>query len=112
MAADNIEKMILFVCNGYNISNARYIHYDSVTKRTLIYAAKAPKGFHRMRKHEWSSFTESEKNWALRAGNEINRIALKKHEPENAELLNTFLNVLEAELKKAEKAIEEGDANG
>jgi hypothetical protein len=65
-----------------------------------------------MRKHEWSSFTESEKKWALRAGNEINRIALKKHEPENAELLNTFLNVLEAELKKAEKAIEEGDANG
>lgn len=108
----DIEKMVLCVSNGYNISNARYIHYDSVTKRTLIYAAKAPKGFHRMRKHEWSSFTESEKKWALRAGNEINRIALKKHEPENAELLNTFLNVLEAELKKAEKAIEEGDANG
>ena len=102
-----MEKMYLCVSEGYNVSNARYIHYESSVKRTLIYAAKPPKGYHVMKPEEWRCFTEGEKCWAMKAGHEINKSALNECGVDNAEFMNAFCDVLEQELQKAQ-----GDTNG
>lgn len=95
-----MRKMHLYLYNGYRITNCQYIHYDARAKRTVVYAEKAPKGFRKLAKGEWAALTPEEKQWAMRAGCEINRRALKECEADNVEYLNRLCDVFETELKK------------
>lgn len=90
-------------------TNDMYSFYNG--KYMLIYTdQKAPDGFIKIPLEKEKNITPDERAWLLSCKMEINRKAMKEAEEEYADILNSFVTLLEEELQKAQKGVKKNEA--
>ena len=76
----------------------------------LIYSnKKEPDGFVKIPLEKEKNIQPDERAWLLSCKMEINREAMKEAETEYADILNSFINLFEEELKKVSKEVKNGN---